>query len=72
MMSVSEQIRILCSKKNISIAELGRRLHKTPQAFNQKIRRESFTVDELKAIAKAAGCQYEGSFLLESGESVIY
>lgn len=71
-MSVSEQIKILCVKLNISVSELGRKAGKSPQAFNQKIKRESLTVDELKNIAEAAGCTYEGAFVLPNGEKVVY
>ena len=71
-MSLSEQIKILCIKLNISVSQLGRMTGSSPQAFSQKLKRESFTVDELKAIAEAAGCQYEGKFVLPNGEEVSY
>lgn len=71
-MSVSEQLKILCVKLGISVSELGRISGKSPQAFSQKMKRESFTVDELKQIAKAAGCRYEGAFITPSGEKVTY
>lgn len=71
-MAVSEQIKILCVKLNISVSELGRMAGKSPQAFIQKMKRESFTVDELKQIAEAAGCRYEGAFITPGGERVTY
>lgn len=71
-MPVSEQIKILCVKLNISVSELGRLSGKSPQAFSQKMKRETFTPDELKAIAEAAGCKYEGAFILPDGERVVY
>ncbi|NLU10614.1 MAG: helix-turn-helix transcriptional regulator [Tepidanaerobacter acetatoxydans] len=71
-MSVSEQLKILCVKLDISVSELARLLGKSPQAFSQKMKRESFTVDELKKVAEAAGCKYEGSFIMPSGERVTY
>jgi hypothetical protein len=71
-MSVSEQLKILCVKLDISVAELARLFGRSPQAFGQKMKRESFTVDELKEIAKAAGCKYVGAFELQSGEKVEY
>ncbi len=51
-MSVSEQLKILCVKLGISVSELGRSSGRSPQAFSQKMKRESFTVDELKKIAE--------------------
>ncbi|MCX4361432.1 MAG: XRE family transcriptional regulator [Mucispirillum schaedleri] len=69
-MAVSEQIRILCIKLNISVSELARLCNTSPQAFSQKMKRESFTPADLKKIAIAAGCEYEGSFILPDGGRV--
>lgn len=71
-MSVSEQLKILCVKLGISVSELGRLSGKSPQAFSQKMKRESFTVDELKKIAEASCCKYVGAFELPNGEKVEY
>lgn len=71
-MSVSEQLKILCVKLGVSISELGRMSGKSPQAFSQKMKRESFTVEELKQIAEAAGCKFEGAFIMPTGEKVTY
>jgi transcriptional regulator with XRE-family HTH domain len=69
-MATSEQIKILCVKLSISVSELARRCGTSPQAFSQKMKREGFTPAELKEIAIAAGCKYESSFILPSGERV--
>ncbi|MBM7867410.1 transcriptional regulator with XRE-family HTH domain [Heliobacterium gestii] len=69
---MSEQLKILCVKLGISVSELARMVGKSPQAFSQKMKRESFTVDELKQIAEAAGCTYEGAFMIPNGEKVTY
>lgn len=71
-MSVSEQLKILCVKLDISVSELARLFGRSPQAFSQKMKRESFTVDELKKIAEASGCKYVGAFELSNGEKVEY
>ncbi len=52
-MTISEQIKVLCVRQKISLAELARRLGTTPQNFNAKLKRESFTVAELEDIAEA-------------------
>lgn len=72
MMSVYEQIKILCVKLGISVSELGRMAGKSPQAINQKLKRETLTVDEMKQLAKAAGCKYEGTFTTPKGEKITY
>lgn len=71
-MTVGEQIKILCVRNNISVSELSRRLGKTNQAFGQKLKRGTFTVEELKAVAEAVGCEYEGSFILPDGDKITY
>lgn len=70
-MAVSEQLKILCVKLGISVSELSRLYGTSPQAFSQKMKREGFTPDELKEIAKVAGCKYETSFILPNGDKVI-
>lgn len=69
-MNISEQIRMLCGRLNISQAELARRTGQTSQNFSQKMSRGSFTVDELEKIAEAAGTIFERKFLLPNGEKV--
>lgn len=69
-MTISEQIRILCVRKNMSLAELARRLDTTPQNFNAKLKRESFTVAELEKIAEVSGVTFERSFKLDNGDTV--
>lgn len=70
IMAVSEQIKILCVKLNISVSELARLYGTSPQAFSQKMKREGFTPADLKKVAEAAGCKYEGSFILPDGGRV--
>lgn len=70
-MAVSEQIKILCVKLGISVSELARQCGSSPQAFSQKMKREGFTPDELKAVAQVVGCKYEGIFTLPDGSVVV-
>ncbi|MBO4423917.1 MAG: helix-turn-helix transcriptional regulator [Spirochaetales bacterium] len=69
-MTISEEIRMLCGRFNISIAELARRTGQSPQNLNSKLKRESFTVTELEAIAKATGTAFRRCFVLDNGEEV--
>ena len=69
-MTISEQIKVLCVRQKISLAELARRLGTTPQNFNAKLKRESFTVTELESIASAVGVTFERNFVLDDGEMV--
>ena len=72
MMTVSEQIKILCVRCGISVSELARRMGKTNQALGQKIQRGTFTVDEMKEVAAAVGCSYQGAFILPDGDRIEY
>ncbi len=69
-MTVSEQIKVLCVRSNISVAELARRVGTTPQNFNAKMKRESFSISELEAIANAANSSFERNFILANGERI--
>ncbi len=69
-MNISEQIKVLCVRCKVSEAELARRLGKSPQSFNAKMKRGSFTVKELLEIAKVLGVSFERNFVLENGEKI--
>lgn len=69
-MTISEQIKVLCVRSNISVAELARRLGKSPQTFNAKMKRESFTIEELEIIADAVNAKFYRNFELSSGDKI--
>lgn len=69
-MTISEKIKVLCVRANISNAELARRLNVSPQAFSAKLKRETFTVMDLEAIADAVGAEYCYYFELKNGERI--
>jgi len=69
-MKISEQIKVLCVRSNISTAELARRLGQSPQNLNAKLKRESFTIAELERIAEAVDAKFERNFVLSNGEKV--
>lgn len=50
-MTISEQIKALCVRSDISVAELVRRIGTSPQNLSGKMKRESFTI----AIAASGG-----------------
>ena len=69
-MNNSEQIRVLCAIRGISLAELARRINQTPQNFNAKLKRNTVTQEELEHIARVLEAHSEHYFLLENGERV--
>ncbi len=69
-MGISEQIKVLCVRCNISMAELARRLGVSPQSLSAKMKRESFTVVELEKIAEAVGASFIRKFVLYNGNEI--
>jgi transcriptional regulator with XRE-family HTH domain len=69
-MTISDQIRMLCARLNISKAELARRLGQSPQALNAKMKRESFTISELNELANAVDVKFEQAFVLSNDERI--
>ena len=69
-MTISEQIKVLCVRSDISVAELARRIGTTPQNLNGKMKRESFTIADLENIANAVNSSFERKFVLKNGEKV--
>ena len=69
-MRIDESLKILCIKSDISLSEMARRLNKTPQAFNQKIKRGKFTIEELNDIAIVSGCTMKCEFVYPNGEKI--
>ena len=59
IMTISEQIKVLCARSNISMAELARRMGKSPQALNAKLKRES-----------AVNAKFLRSFELSTGDKI--
>ena len=69
-MTISEQIKILCVRSNISVSELVWRLGTSPQNFNGKMQRESFSVVDMERIAKVTGTTFRREFVLSNGETI--
>ncbi len=69
-MTTSDMIRQLCKQKNISLAELCRRIGQTPQNFNKKLKRGTVSFEEMMMIARVLEVRYEQTFILPNGERI--
>ena len=69
-MTTAEMIKELCEQMNISVSEIARRIGQTPQNFSKKLKRETVSLDELKAIADVLGVKFEQSFILPDGSEI--
>jgi hypothetical protein len=52
------------------MAELARRLGVSPQSLNGKMKRESFTIDDLEKIASATDTVFTRTFVLKNGDTI--
>ncbi len=69
-MRIDEPVKIVCVKNELTMAEIARRLGITPQAFSQKMKRGTFSIDDLENIALVSGCKLECSFVFGNGDKI--
>ena len=69
-MTISDMIRELCDRMNISLAEPCRRIGQTPQNFNKKLQRGTVSVEEMTVIADILSVKFEQSFTLTNGYKI--
>lgn len=69
-MTTAEMIKELCEQMNISVSELARRLGQSPQNFGKKLKRETITLEELKAIAEVMEVKFEQTFILPDSKKI--
>lgn len=58
-MSQEQKIKTAAAYKDMSQAKLAVSIGMTPSNFNQKLKRNTFTEEELTEIAKALGARFE-------------
>jgi ribosome-binding protein aMBF1 (putative translation factor) len=66
-MNTEQQIKMAIAYKGRSQADLARSINMTPSNFNQKIKRDTFTREELEKIATALGGSYSAYFEFPDG-----
>lgn len=69
-MTLTEKIKILCIRCGLTMGELAEKMGQSPQNFSGKLKRESFSNQELHEMAEAVGCTYEQYFVLPNGEKI--
>ena len=69
-MTVEQKLKILAITLNISVSEMARQTGDSPQNFNQKMKRGTFTLEELEEIAEKLECRFESNFVLPNGEKI--
>lgn len=69
-MDIKVQIKILCAACDINQRELAKRLGTSQQNLSAKMKRGTFTVQDLEKIAEAVGAKYKGLFILPDGREI--
>ena len=69
-MTITQKINMALAYKGMSQAALARAVGTTPSNFNQKMKRETFTQEELEKIAEVFGAAYEFSFVFADGTRI--
>lgn len=70
-MSVSKKIRHLLIERDMTAADLAKKLNTGASNLGQKMKRDNFSENELKEIAEALNCDYEIVFTMkDTGKKV--
>ena len=69
-MTMEQKINMATSYKGMSQAALARAIGMTPSNFNQKIKRDTFSTEELNAIAGVLGAVYISAFEFPDGTKI--
>ena len=69
-MDIEQGIKVLCVKEEITLTQLAKKLNMSPQALSQKIKRGSFNIDDLKAVASVTHSKFECAFVFANGDKI--
>ena len=68
--SIEQKINMAAVYKGMSQAALARAVGMSPANFNSKVKRETFSKDDLERIASALGAVYKSYFEFEDGTKI--
>ena len=69
-MTTEQKIKMALSYTGISQSELARRIGTTPQNFNQKLKRNTLTNEEIEQIATVLGGSWRAEFVFPDGTTI--
>ena len=70
-LTVSEKIRIILGRRNLTITDLAAKLGTSRQNLTNKLNRDNFTEKDIMQIAAALNCTYESLFTLNDTEETV-
>lgn len=69
-MNLEKKIKMAMAHENISQATLAELIGTSPQNFNKKLKRQTFSPEEMEKIAKALNATYRCYFEFEDGTKI--
>lgn len=69
-LTMGEKIKVILSRKKMSVQDLAEKLGQSRQNLNTKIKNDNFSEQDLHKIAKALDATFEGFFFLNDGEKL--
>lgn len=69
-MTVSEKIRIIAKRVNMSMGDLAAATGQTRQNLSNKLGRDNMSVKDIESMAAAMGCAVEIRFTLPDGTEI--
>ena len=70
-LTMGEKIRVILKRRGMTVAQLADLTNQTRQNLSNKLARDNFQEQDIKAIADALNCEYEAYLVMrDSGEKV--
>ena len=70
-LTMGEKIRVILKRRGMSVAQLADLTNQTRQNLSNKLSRDNFQEQDIKAIADALNCDYEAYLVMrDSGEKI--
>lgn len=69
-MNLETKIKMAMAFKNISQSKLAELVGTSPQNFNKKLKRQTFSPEELEKIADVLGAKFQCYFEFEDGTKI--
>ena len=70
-LTMGEKIRVILKRRGMTVAQLADLTNQTRQNLSNKLARDNFQEQDIKAIAEALNCDYEAYLVMrDSGEKV--
>lgn len=70
MLSATEKLKVILSRKGLTVKELADLLDTSRQNLHSKLSKNNLNEEDLKKFCEVLGVQYEITFILDDGEKI--